>query len=95
MSRRDRRQMDLFDEKYLAVQPWAPAPGIVVGRDQFVTTKKDHRCFQCTFPIGAGARVRARAEIDRIGHQAVTFYFCQSCCRKLADQAGAGERRSA
>ena len=82
--RRADRQMDIFDQAYLAVQPWAPAPGIVVGRDRFVITKKEHICFNCRFPIGAGARVRCRAEIDRIGHQAVTFYFCQNCCREMA-----------
>lgn len=77
------RQLDLFDQAYLAAEPWGPAPGIVVGRDRFVVTKTDHVCFQCGFPIGAGARVRARAEIDRISHQAVTFYFCVECCRRM------------
>jgi hypothetical protein len=86
MSARRRRkdQMDLFDQAYLAVQPWSTAPGFVVVRDHFVITKLPRSCFQCGFPCGAGSRMRARAEVDRIGRQAVTFYFCQNCCRELA-----------
>jgi hypothetical protein len=48
MSARRRRkdQMDLFDQAYLAVQPWSTAPGFVVVRDHFVITKRPRSCFQ-------------------------------------------------
>lgn len=73
--------MDLFDQAVLAYEPWQDRDcNIVVARDRFVVTRRDHACVICSASIAKGSRVRARAEIDRDEQRRATFYFCTECC---------------
>lgn len=55
-----------------------------VLNDAFVTTRYQQRCQVCLDDIPAGARVRARREINNEDRKAMTFYFCEPCCAAMA-----------
>lgn len=66
--------------------------------DKFVNVSKPHKCQHCGDKIKAGARVRARSEINLEDRKRGTFYFCGLCCEAMAkiweDDGDAYEERS-
>lgn len=77
-------QVDMFDRDVLSFHPWPGEEGdIRVVADRFVVTRKPHDCVYCGGAIAAGARVRARSEIDRGEGLARTFHFCGACCEAM------------
>ena len=52
-------------------------------RDLFVTTRKPAKCAICFDTIKAGARIRAQTQISEEQRKAMTFKFCQTCCRAM------------
>lgn len=53
-------------------------------RDQFVTTRKPHKCNICWEAIPVGVHVRAKTEVNREDRVTKTFHFCEPCCEAMA-----------
>jgi len=67
----------------LGFNPWDERDATYrVLTNQFITTRRPHRCAICFEAIVVGQRVRSQSEVAE-GH-VKTFRFCTTCCDLMA-----------